>query len=296
MRVEGIVREKRYRSFSNNMLVMFLLGLCLIFSAFYFPDPVRDAYYIYNNQATKYLDHLSEIKDPVKQDKLQTQIIEILAIVDRLKIEEKVLSDLFRERERFKSQSGFFWSFNPDTRRLVDNLQLHINDQLRKIQNLLGDANIHWRYVKSLEGVFSKMFLYELLFSVIDVFGAISSIFLNVFTMGALGLLILGPIAILLILSVLTFGPILLSVMFYLAEIYWVLHLPSTILQYDPSLLEFCMVYFPIVGSLYFMTWYLPTLWTETRMVEYIRYRPETKTREIEITVEKEREEHVHNE
>jgi len=296
MRVEGGYIRERSTGISNNLLMIVLLGLCLVFSAFYFPDPIRDAYYIYNNQATKFLDHLSEIKDPVKKEKINTQTLEILAIVDRLKYEENLLSDLFREREKIKSQSGFFWSFNPEIRRQVEYLQLQINDQLRKIQNLLGDANIHWRYVKSLEGVFSKMFLYELLSSVIDVFGALTSIFLNVFTMGALGLLILGPIAIVLTLSVLTFGPVLLSVMFYLAEIYWVLHLPSIILQYDPSILEFCIVYFPIVGILYYITWYLPTLWTETRIVEYIRFRPETRTREIDITVEKERGEHVHNE
>jgi len=270
------------------------LGLCLGFTAFFFPDnPARDGYYIYNNQAKKFLDHLSEIKDPVKKDKLQTQTFEILAISDRLKHEEKLLTDIFRERENIKSQSGFFWSFNPEIRRQVEYLQLQINDQLRKIQNLLEDANIHWKYVKSLEGLFSKMFLYELGSSIFDVFGAVTAIFLNVFTMGALGLLILGPIAIVLTLSFLTFGPLLLSVMLYLAEIYWVLHLPSIMLQYDPTFVEFCLVYFPIVGLLYYMTWYLPTLWTR-REDSYIRFRPETQ--EVDIIVEKEIPEHLRNE
>ena len=73
----------------------------------------------------------------------------------RLLKEEHQLIALRRERDAQKT--SLFWFFDPDARHRVEKAQMKVNDELRLIENIAEDIEFHWKQLKPLYGLYSKV-------------------------------------------------------------------------------------------------------------------------------------------
>eukprot|EP00736_Rhodelphis_marinus_P008644 Rmarinus@m.23873 len=96
---------------------------------------------------------------------------------------------------------------------------------------------------------FSRMFLDEVLSIFPYMFMIVVDVFETMMAVGILSLFIGGPALMIFFWSVFTaFGfvmPILFAMPIFALLVYYMISLPSTIIQYDPTFQEFCSVYFP---------------------------------------------------
>jgi len=165
---------------------------------------------------------------------------------DKLGEEELSLRPL--ERSRDELRHGLFWLFDPEVRHQVDEAQLTVNDHLRVVDHLVEEIELHWKQLKPLYGVWSKMFLVEMLSFIPRTMLAITSTLMASLSFGLMSFIIFGPLSYFFILFWWAFGLSLLPFALFAITLYWVLYIPFIMIQYGPSLLEFLVLYVPIVG------------------------------------------------
>lgn len=167
---------------------------------------------------------------------------ELNLLTTQLGEHEKKLAHLIALREKIKHKSNLWWA-DVDQRHAVDLADLDVSDEVRVIANIIEDCNIHWREIKPYYGLHSKMFLAELsylFFSTATVFITYALPFLP---LSIATLLLLGPIAIVVLYTLLQIGYALvpLMVILYCAQI--LNQYPFLLLEYSPTLTEFTILY-----------------------------------------------------
>lgn len=198
--------------------------------------------------ATHLLQHLHPEHFPqeqLKQDKIKKVRGEIMQLSDHLWKEEQQLRPLEEARDNLKR--GLLWLFEPDVRYSVDEAQLTVNDHLRVIDHLVEEIDLRWKELKPLYGIWSKMFLVEMLSFVPRTILALSSMLLASLSFGLISFLMFGPLSYFFVLFWWTFGFALLPFVIFGLTLYWVLYIPFIMIQYGPSLTEFLVIYIPIL-------------------------------------------------
>jgi hypothetical protein len=181
---------------------------------------------------------------------------ELTQLTQELHKEETKLASLKEIRKSTRRQEGWLWFFNTQSRLRVEKAELDVRDQRRAVENLYDDIQFIWKEIKPHYGVFSKMFLDEVL-SIIPMIGlAILQTFEAIMAVGVISILVGGPAFLLLAVSFMrifgTTGPIFIFGPMFGMILYWMITLPGMIIQYDPQLWEFFAVYFPLLGVLGF--------------------------------------------
>jgi len=205
--------------------------------------------------ASNLFDELHQLpeENKLKIEKLKT---EIYALRMRMLDEEAILLNLINKKNQLKNTWN--WFFNSTARASVDQIQLQINDQIRVIDNTSDDIQVHWRLIKPLYGLYSKLFLNDM-FGFIPLLVATFSEFLStLLIMDLLSLIMFGPIALFFISFWFTLGIrsflYIWSAIALIIAIYWTFQLPSIIIQYNPSIWEFLAIYIPVVGMSFLIT------------------------------------------
>jgi hypothetical protein len=200
--------------------------------------------------------------DAVKKTEEKKIVDEILVLAEALRREEFKLEALIEARAALKRQS-WTWFLDPNLRVQVDAATLAMNNQRRKVEALFDDISVHWRQLKPLHGVTSRMFLSELvafllapIFSILDFFASALSFGLLFF------LLLLGPTALFFGMFAFSLGIALLPMIGAGLVVYWTLEFPWMIIQYNPSAVEFIVAYAPFL---------LATYWLATSMGRTLR-------------------------
>jgi len=156
---------------------------------------------------------------------------------------------------------------------------LQINNQRRAVEALFDDISLHWRQLKPLYGVRSRVFLAELAVFLLSPIITLIELSATAFSFGLLFfLLLLGPVAWFFGMFALSLGIALLPVLGGALLVLWTLELPWMVIQvsfvarpsslslifaahsplgcpkqYNPSLLEFFAVYAPFLLANYWL-------------------------------------------
>jgi len=170
--------------------------------------------------------------------------------------EEERLIHLMRERDGLKKG---WWFFHADQRHVVEEAQIKVNNQRREIEKQLDHIELEWRHLKPYYGIYSKLFVSELTVRLIRWISTVIDSFFALFALELMMLLIVsGPLA--LFFSMLWFasGWSLLITMLKLSlivlTVYWIFSLPSIMIQYQPTITEFGLVYSAVIGTLSLFT------------------------------------------
>jgi len=217
---------------------------------------VGEGLYSKYKAAVHLLESAVEIHHFTPEKKKQAEQIqaEIRELIEQLVFEEQVLEKV--KEKLAAAKNHWFWFFDRRLREEVDRIQLEINDQVRIMDNIVDDIKVHWRRLKPLYGVFSKMFLIDL-FDFIPLAGQLSLSLLRAFLIfDVVALIIFGPIAFFFVYLWISLGLrfllLILSMVLLASALYHVFHLPFVIIEYDPSALEFAAVYVPFVAFFFF--------------------------------------------
>jgi len=199
-------------------------------------------------KATHLLDSMpsSSILDPKPKQKADeiTQQIRMLSKV-LLKEEEK-LAELIVIRDALKV--GWFWFLDPQIRAAVDEATFKVNVQRRLVEALYEEIALHWKQLKPLYGVFSKMFLAELLAFLVAPILSFLELFVSAFSLGLLlFLLLLGPPAFFVSMFAFSVGVALIPILGGALLITWLIEFPWLVLQYNPSFGAFVITFSPFV-------------------------------------------------
>eukprot|EP00300_Choanocystis_sp_HF-7_P037375 c53484_g1_i1.p1 GENE.c53484_g1_i1~~c53484_g1_i1.p1 ORF type:complete len:274 (+),score=62.95 c53484_g1_i1:40-822(+) len=198
----------------------------------------------YHHAATHLID---EAEDGLHQFGYQNKswingtLNEIATMTETLNFEIQKLRTLLDHRDSFKT--GWLWFLDTKIQLVVAEKQLAVNDQERLIENLSEDIGVHWRRIKALYGVQSKMFLSEVLVSVATCFFEVFSFWVPSVRFCLFALLMLGPWASLLFYAWFSVGAVVLPVTLGLVGAFWITKFPLLIVQYSPTPLEFVVVY-----------------------------------------------------
>jgi len=181
----------------------------------------------------------------------QTLVIEIKKQIVHLSRalhteEEKLMASVAK---RDSKKQGFFWMFDTEKRLAVEGVQLEVNDQTRIVENLHDDINFHWRQLKPLYGVFSEMFMLEMLSIVPFLVSRGAEMLTSTLELGLISLLIFGPVSIFSFSFFMAVGFAFLPFFIFVLSLYWVFTLPFTIIEYSPTIAEFAGVYFAILAA-----------------------------------------------
>jgi len=200
------------------------------------------------HKATHLLDSMpsTSILDPKPKQKAEeiTQKIRLLS-VQLLKEEEK-LAELIILRDALKV--GWFWFLDPQIRAAVDEATVKVDNQRRVVEALYEEIALHWKQLKPLYGVFSKMFLTELTAFLIAPIISFLEIFTSAFSLGLLlFLLLFGPPAFFIITFAYSIGVALLPILGGALIITWLIEFPWLVLQYNPSFPVFIVTFAPFV-------------------------------------------------
>eukprot|EP00735_Rhodelphis_limneticus_P014003 TRINITY_DN7978_c0_g1::TRINITY_DN7978_c0_g1_i1::g.15581::m.15581 TRINITY_DN7978_c0_g1::TRINITY_DN7978_c0_g1_i1::g.15581 ORF type:complete len:302 (+),score=42.59 TRINITY_DN7978_c0_g1_i1:26-907(+) len=204
------------------------------------------------------LDHLdnhpAKAESPQLAHELAEVKTELKSLIGKLFVEETKLNALKSVKRSLKRKAGWTWFFNADSRLKIEKADLDIRDQARMVHNIFDDISFLWKKAKPHYGVFSKMFLDEV-FSIFPyTMMLIWDIIETMLAVGLISLIIGGPAFAIFVWSVFTaFGfvvPILIALPVFSLMVYYMITLPSMIVQYNPSLGEFCAVYFPTIAVL----------------------------------------------
>jgi len=203
--------------------------------------------------------HLRKL-DPENQKQIEAIKGDIQRLLQQLDIEERNI-EVLRQKKIAMKHGSWTWFFEPETRRKIDAVQLEINDQLRRIENVIDDINFQMKMIKPLYGVFSQMFLLESL-GFIPFFMELVVALVRLFLLfDLLSLIIFGPMALLVMFFWLSLGVhfflSLLSVLFWGVSLYWIMFLPFVIIQYEPTIAEFLVVYVPFVSVFFLLSAYV---------------------------------------
>jgi len=174
-------------------------------------------------------------------------VTEIRALAEGLKLEEAKFEDLLEARAAIKRQS-WTWFLDPHIRSQVDAASLAVNNQRRKVESLFDDISLHWRQLKPLHGVRSRMFVSELLAFLMAPVLSILDFVASAFSFGLLFfLLLLGPAALFLGMFAFSMGVAMLPMISACLVVLYTLEFPWLIIQYNPSALEFIVAYAPFL-------------------------------------------------
>jgi len=208
-------------------------------------------------KATHLLGALSS--KPPEEDEAEARVRQentvkaILALSGALAREEQKLDHLLGVRAAIKHQT-WTWFLDPHIRSQVDEVSLQINNQRRAVEALFDDISLHWRQLKPLYGVRSRVFLAELAVFLLSPIITLIELSATAFSFGLLFfLLLLGPVAWFFGMFALSLGIALLPVLGGALLVLWTLELPWMVIQYNPSLLEFFAVYAPFLLANYWL-------------------------------------------
>jgi hypothetical protein len=205
----------------------------------------------WHNAATHLLPAVETQVTTAAEEKL---VAEIVMLSNTLRREERELERLIQVRTDLKSQSGT-WFLDSNIRNQVDVATLQMNNQRRKVESIFDDITIHWRRLKPLHGVVSKMFLSELLAFLLSPILTILDTVVGVVSFGLLFLfLLLGPVALFFITLALSVGLAMIPIIFSGLVILWAIEFPWMIIQYNPSGVEFILAYTPFLLVLAWLT------------------------------------------
>jgi len=225
----------------NHFGIMLLLAIILLFSLTDREITTSSPHH----DATHLLDEAQETVHHFETEQ-KKWVIETLEEIDTLADQVKrgtiVLNQLVGEREA-KKKAKFLWFFDNDIQLSVDEVQLKINDQERVISNQMDDIRVHWKQLKALYGIRSRMFFSELVASILDSFAESLGYWIPPLSFSFVSLLLLGPVALLAIVSWMALGALLLPYVIAIVATMWAIRLPFLIIQYDPTLVDFVMVY-----------------------------------------------------
>lgn len=194
----------------------------------------------------------------------QRLVKEVQLLASALRREERLLGRLLDERMAIKQQK-WTWFLDPELRKQVDEAGLkvclavvrsdddmltsmvltltslflfaltQINNQRRKVEALFDDISVHWRQLKPLHGVLSRMFMWELfaflvapILSVLDFFGSALSFGILFF------FLLLGPAALFFGMFAFSLGLALLPLIGAFLVVLWTFEFPWMIIQVPP--------------------------------------------------------------
>jgi hypothetical protein len=194
---------------------------------------------------------------------------EIKLLAEALRREEAKLEDLLEARLIIKRQS-WTWFLDPQIRAQVDTATLAVNNQRRKVESLFDDISLHWRQLKPLHGVRSRMFASELLAFLLAPVLSILDFLASTFSFGLLFFfLLLGPVALFFSMFAFSLGMAMLPMIGSCLVILYTLEFPWLIIQYNPSALEFVVAYAPFLLATY---WLAKSMSRTLRPVRQFRY------------------------
>jgi len=194
---------------------------------------------------------------------------EIKLLAEALRREEAKLEDLLEARLIIKRQS-WTWFLDPQIRAQVDTATLAVNNQRRKVESLFDDISLHWRQLKPLHGVRSRMFASELMAFLLAPILSILDFLASTFSFGLLFFfLLLGPVALFFGMFAFSLGMAMLPMIGSCLVILYTLEFPWLIIQYNPSALEFVVSYAPFLLATY---WLAKSMSRTLRPVREFRY------------------------
>eukprot|EP00301_Raphidiophrys_heterophryoidea_P022141 c6370_g1_i1.p1 GENE.c6370_g1_i1~~c6370_g1_i1.p1 ORF type:complete len:287 (+),score=69.39 c6370_g1_i1:87-863(+) len=183
-----------------------------------------------------------ELFDHERQVWIQDLLRDIHDLSETLKTEELALNSLEAEKELVK-KANFFWFLNVADRETVDDLQLRMKIQQRVVDNIADDIDVHWRKLKPLYGLKSKMFVSEAVMSVFRVFADIFVFFVPSLVVSLPTLLLLAPLSAFLVVVSLSIGFLLFPYTVGLIAMIWAMKFPAVLVQYNPSPAQFAVAY-----------------------------------------------------
>jgi len=189
-----------------------------------------------------------------KKEEINRIISEIKVLGASLYKEEEKLDDLRRQQYALKNK--WTWFLDPETRHKVDEAKLKVNDQRRVVESIFEDISVHWRQLKPHYGVFSQMFLAELFVFLLSPILSVLDFFFSTLSLGfLLFFIILGPVAFFFSAFAFSLGVALLPFIGSILVIIWTLEFPWLVIQYNPSPLEFALVYIPFLVASGALVW-----------------------------------------
>jgi len=170
---------------------------------------------------------------------------------------EHLLEKLVEEKHRLKE--NVTWFMKPEQRKRVDEQNKKIMQEEFNMETIVADMNSEWQLLKPLYGLYSKLFLMEVFTPVIYALDNVLEIVTGVISWGfLLSLLTFGPIA-----GLFTFGwfalgfsliPLLQMSSIVLLDIYYMFQLPYMMIAYEPSLVDFIIVYSGVMTIFFLIT------------------------------------------
>ena len=199
---------------------------------------------------------------------------EIASLNAKLRVEAEKLNSLTAERAQLKRSLGLLWIFKANERLQVMAANLAVQDQARVVENVRENINFHWAKVKPHFGVFSQLLLDDLLLFFPYAIGMLVEFIMGFFEMGLIAFIIGGPALIIFsMLAISLFGSFfgfVVGTPMILACMLWIFHLPFLIIEYDPSLTDFLVVYFPSTLVLLTITFLFLRWSTGSRTVQVV--------------------------
>lgn len=187
---------------------------------------------------------------------------EIKTLAHALHREEEKLVALLDNRAALKRQS-WTWFLDQTIRNQVDSATLAVNNQRRKVESLFDDISVHWRQLKPLHGVRSRMFLSEFAVFLLTPILSVLDFFASAFSFGLLFFfLLLGPVALFFGMFFFSLGMAMLPMLGAGLIVLYTLEFPWFVIQYAPSPLEFVVSYTPFL---------LATYWLATKVAHTLR-------------------------
>lgn len=195
--------------------------------------------------------------------------------------EEERLVHLMRERDTLKKG---WWFFHADQRHIVEEAQVKVNNQRREIEKQLEHIELEWRHLKPFYGLYSKLFLSELTVRLVRWISTVIDSFFALFALELMMLLIVsGPLA--LFFSMLWFASgwslftTMLKLSLIVLTIYWIFTLPSIMIQYQPTITEFGLVYTVVIGVLSLFTAWIWGVFPSVRRGSRSHQQQQTRTK-----------------
>lgn len=206
----------------------------------------------------------TELGVPSKAEVVAAARKEIAELSSRLLADEVRVSQRRAEREAAKGSA--FWFLDKDARGRVHAKQLALNDELRQVSRTHEQIAAKWLEVKPLYGVWSLLFLQEVMSFVPYMAYVAWEALEALVALGLVSILVAGPLFFVAA-SLMTFAfwlPLMVGVPCFLLTVYWLVDLPFVIATYNPEVWEFCAVYFPLVALIVFiqvqlLRWMLPS-------------------------------------
>eukprot|EP00163_Fabomonas_tropica_P025960 TRINITY_DN459_c0_g1_i2.p1 TRINITY_DN459_c0_g1~~TRINITY_DN459_c0_g1_i2.p1 ORF type:complete len:281 (-),score=65.18 TRINITY_DN459_c0_g1_i2:108-950(-) len=205
----------------------------------------------FHDQVTHLLEHIGihDHHDEASRQLIKEYRAKIHDDVDLLVREEGKLFALRAEKDAVRRRGGLLWYFDTKTRNQVEEIQLKINAVTRTIHGIRDDIQHAYKKVKPAFGVLSKVFLYDVLSFFPFLSGTILELVESLISFGLLAFIFGGPLMFWLIHIVISaFGSwtFLFIIPGFFTSLYWVFHIPFIIMEYDPTLAEFALVYVPV--------------------------------------------------